>query len=384
MLAFVAALLHGAASRLNSSELAPRLLPFQPLAPAGRPPQLWQRQSANVSYDFDPNLLMHIDWKDRSDLGPSVRAINIAGIALVAVVVILRIWLLITDLVNTWNVPGSVVIILAKASMVVKIFFVLGVFFSASCAFTKLSIICSFLRIFPLNTSLRRTLYVIAAIVTGHAVSTILVTILECTPVHKAWEISLSPTPQGSSHCIDLTAFGHINAAINIATDFARVCLILLFMLGLCTCVFGICRFVVFWEADSNLMDWLYIAGNKVNASVTELCTGIICVSITALRPIVDKLLPSLLGTVLSRPSRGGAPPRAAAGKRPSRPPASENEGIISNKDEDGTELAEMSRRTTDEEMAVAVGSRPGSTPGYDPQPRAKRTTDRWYELDLD
>ncbi|KAL8384666.1 hypothetical protein RB599_006821 [Gaeumannomyces hyphopodioides] len=356
MLAFVAALLHGAASRLNSSELAPRLLPFQPLAPAGRPPQLWQRQSANVSYDFDPNLLMHIDWKDRSDLGPSVRAINIAGIALVAVVVILRIW----------------------------IFFVLGVFFSASCAFTKLSIICSFLRIFPLNTSLRRTLYVIAAIVTGHAVSTILVTILECTPVHKAWEISLSPTPQGSSHCIDLTAFGHINAAINIATDFARVCLILLFMLGLCTCVFGICRFVVFWEADSNLMDWLYIAGNKVNASVTELCTGIICVSITALRPIVDKLLPSLLGTVLSRPSRGGAPPRAAAGKRPSRPPASENEGIISNKDEDGTELAEMSRRTTDEEMAVAVGSRPGSTPGYDPQPRAKRTTDRWYELDLD
>ncbi|KAL8408130.1 hypothetical protein RB594_006798 [Gaeumannomyces avenae] len=367
MLAFTAVLLQGAAaSRLDAGEL-------------------WTRESSgNVGYGFDPALLMHIDWNDRSSLAPSVKAVNITAIALIAVIVGLRIWV-----------------------RIAIIHLIFTAFWTASAAFTKLSITCFCMRIFPHNTSLRRALYVIAAMVVAHSVATGLVLIFQCRPIHKAWELSLNSNPQSSGHCINLVVFGRATAAINILTDFAvclaptssfwriqisvcqRIGLIILFLLGLCSCVFSICRLVMLWQIERNLMDWAYDSGNIIDASVAELFTAIICVSIPALRPLVDKLSPSLFGRGSSRPGRVGSPPGAAgpaaANKRSSRPPASRHEdAIMPKKDEEGTELVGISRTRTDEEMAVVVGSRPASMPGSDPQPRAKRTTDGWYELDLE
>lgn len=183
---------------------------------------------------------------------------------------------------HIWNLPGTLNAVLAQASMVIKashipfslvlylaifavflmgktwrervkkqICFVFNVFWSATVAATKLSVLYSFLRIFPLNRSLRRTLYVIGAVVTGHTVATIFATIFECTPVSSTWEVTVSIPLKGSGRCIDMTAFVRASTAINIVTDFAvclapipsfwriqvsirqRIVLIILFLLGI-------------------------------------------------------------------------------------------------------------------------------------------------------
>lgn len=95
--------------------------------------------------------------------------------------------------------------------------FVAHIFYAVATAFTKLSIITSYLRIFP-DTGLRRLLFTTAGLVSGIGISSIFATIFQCWPVQAAWDYSIM-----DRHCFQFRDFLYANAAISIVTDFLLV-----------------------------------------------------------------------------------------------------------------------------------------------------------------
>lgn len=95
--------------------------------------------------------------------------------------------------------------------------YVAHIFYAAASAFTKLSIITSYLRIFP-DTSLRRVLYTTAVLVIGIGISAIFATIFQCWPLQAAWDFSIE-----DRKCFQFSTFLYANAAISTVTDFLLV-----------------------------------------------------------------------------------------------------------------------------------------------------------------
>lgn len=58
-------------------------------------------------------------------------------------------------------------------------------------AFTKLSIISSYLRVFP-HQSLRVTMFITMAITIGLMLASIPVTVFQCDPVRAAWDFTIT------------------------------------------------------------------------------------------------------------------------------------------------------------------------------------------------
>lgn len=58
-------------------------------------------------------------------------------------------------------------------------------------AFTKLSIISSYLRVFP-HQSLRITMFITMAITIGLMLASIPVTVFQCEPVRAAWDFTIT------------------------------------------------------------------------------------------------------------------------------------------------------------------------------------------------
>lgn len=96
--------------------------------------------------------------------------------------------------------------------------FVAHVFYASGTAFAKMSIITSYLRIFP-SEKLRRVLYVTAVVVVGLGIAAVFATMFQCKPIQAAWDFSIH-----RSQCYRFVDFLYANSAINIATDFV-ICL---------------------------------------------------------------------------------------------------------------------------------------------------------------
>jgi hypothetical protein len=92
--------------------------------------------------------------------------------------------------------------------------FVANVFYAVATMLTKLSIITSFLRIFP-QKELRRVLIGTAVVVVGQGISAIFACIFQCSPVSAAWDFSIQ-----NATCYNFKDFLYANSAINIVTDF--------------------------------------------------------------------------------------------------------------------------------------------------------------------
>ena len=194
--------------------------------------------------------LAKYDFSDKSTLAPTVWHVNITFIVLVGVVVSLRaftrahmtgrffvddvlaifaaLFIIVsasTSIVATryglgmhvWNLTPPVENIMENIKRCVQLMFVAHVFYAVATAFTKLSIITSYLRIFPHDT-LRRVLYVTAAVCTGIGISAVFATIFQCSPVQAAWDFTIE-----DSQCFPFVNFLYANAAISIATDFVLV-----------------------------------------------------------------------------------------------------------------------------------------------------------------
>lgn len=175
-------------------------------------------------------------------------------------------------------------------------------------ALTKLSIINSYLRVFP-HQSLRITMFITMAITIGLMLASIPVTIFQCNPVRSAWDFTIT-----NGRCYDFVGFLYASSAINTATDLIlctvpirflwslkiakkqKIVVSFLFFVGGLACVASVVRLAFLYQLRSPI-DVLYNIVTCLLLTVTECTVGVVCVSLPPLRPMFAKCLPSLFNS---------------------------------------------------------------------------------------
>lgn len=97
-------------------------------------------------------------------------------------------------------------------------FWAIQILYKLTINMTKVSILCLYLRIFP-NKQFRKAALMVMFFVVGYAVSSIVATIFQCSPISKTFH------PQTPGKCLNLTAFWYANAVANILGDCAILAL---------------------------------------------------------------------------------------------------------------------------------------------------------------
>ncbi|KAK3935586.1 hypothetical protein QBC46DRAFT_46352 [Diplogelasinospora grovesii] len=309
--------------------------------------KLFQR---DLNIFFSPEQVAQIDWNYHSTLAPAIWRVNLTFIVLVGVVVSLRIFtrayitrhFFVDDVLivfaaiftlvssstalaatryglgqHVWNLPMPVENMLDELKHCVQLMFVANVFYAAATAFTKVSIITSYLRIFP-HELLRRILYATSAVVVGLGISAIFATIFQCKLVEAAWDFAIV-----GGQCYAFIDFLYANSAINIATDFVlclaplpyfwglslpvkqRLSICLLFGIGFIASIASIIRIATLHEVQG--IDVTHYLVSPLDWTVIECSLGIICVSIPPMRPLFAKLAPGLVSQYLSRHTAANA-----------------------------------------------------------------------------
>ena len=113
---------------------------------------------------------------------------------------------------HVWNLDFAN--IMAELKVCIQLMFVANIFYSAAIAFTKLSIIASYMNIFAPRGLLRIVLQATAFVTIGLVVASIPATIFECIPVDGAWSLTNS-----DAKCYTFVDFLYASTAINVATD---------------------------------------------------------------------------------------------------------------------------------------------------------------------
>ncbi|KAL1845105.1 hypothetical protein VTK73DRAFT_1122 [Phialemonium thermophilum] len=185
-----------------------------------------------------------------------------------------------------------------------RTFYVSIVMYNATLMSVKMTFLLQYYRVFTVR-KMRKVILVAMVIIGCWSLSQLLVAIFNCNPIPRFWDMSLKGT------CIPNLPFWYINAAGNIATDVAifvlpipvlgslqlrrpqKLLLIAIFSLGFFTCAISIIR--IQYLHLSNDASWDNI--NSSSWSVTEMSTAIICACLPTLRPLVSRVMPTLMGS---------------------------------------------------------------------------------------
>ncbi|KAK4041454.1 hypothetical protein C8A01DRAFT_14814 [Parachaetomium inaequale] len=188
-----------------------------------------------------------------------------------------------------------------------RAFYVSIVLYNASLTATKLTFLLQYHRILGTGT-MRKAIAIAFVVVALWSVSQLLVTIFNCTPIHKFWD------PETPGTCIPSLPFWYFNAAGNITTDVIifvlplpalcrlnlrkgqKLGLIGVFCLGFFTCAISVIRIQYLKLSDD--VTWDNVAASCW--SIGEVCSGITCACLPTLRPFIICLLPGMMS------SRGG------------------------------------------------------------------------------
>ena len=165
----------------------------------------------------------------------------------------------------------------------------------------KISIVTSYLRVFP-TTVFKRIMYALSAGIVAVWICSILVTIFQCHPVQGAWDFTLP------RDCLPIVKFYYFTTAFSIFTDFLlctlplpvfwrlrlparqKYIMSLLFGVGLFATVASALRISVLKNVNS--LDVTMGSVSTMKWSVVEVGTGIVCACIPCLKPIFKNLLP--------------------------------------------------------------------------------------------
>lgn len=179
----------------------------------------------------------------------------------------------------------------------------------------KISIVVSYIRVFPTPT-FRRIMYALSAAILSVWLCSILVTIFQCKPVEGAWDFTLP------RNCLPIDRFYYFSTAFSIFTDFL-LCILplpvfwrlnlprrqkyvvsLLFAIGLFATVASALRISVLEGVES--LDVTQGSVPTMKWSVVEVGTGIICACIPCFKPLFKNWLPD-------KTSHNGSSGRASA-----------------------------------------------------------------------
>ncbi|KAJ5772747.1 hypothetical protein N7457_007643 [Penicillium paradoxum] len=197
--------------------------------------------------------------------------------------------------------------------MIAKLLVVFECFYVTTIAVTKASILLMYSRIFP-TREIKIACIVLGSLSVAWAIAIILVSIFQCTPIARAWDVSIP------GHCIDLKGSFIGNAVPNVVTDILMLCLpvrvvwrlhaslthrlsvIAIFMLGSFVIFTSVYRFSTLF--DFNVADIAWTLGKSCTWCVVEVSTGIICACMPTLRPLfmmISSKFSSRSGTQKSR-----------------------------------------------------------------------------------
>ncbi|KAK3393540.1 hypothetical protein B0H63DRAFT_505413 [Podospora didyma] len=189
-----------------------------------------------------------------------------------------------------------------------RTFYISIVLYNAALTATKIAFLLQYYRIFG-TPYMRRVILIALALVAMWSISQLLVVIFSCTPIEKFW---LGDSVPGT--CIPNLPFWYINAAGNIATDVVvfvlplpalsrlnlrmtqKLMLLGIFSLGFFTCAISVLRIQYLRLSDD--VTWDNVESSCW--SVGELCSGITCLCLPTLRPLLAKIIPSMGSTAKS------------------------------------------------------------------------------------
>ncbi|OCT44074.1 integral membrane protein [Cladophialophora carrionii] len=217
---------------------------------------------------------------------------------------------------NTKNViqASPVAVRLRVSANVQQTLWICQIMYATALMLVKISIVTSYLRVFP-TTLFRRVMYALSASIIAVWICSILVTIFQCKPVRSAWDFTLA------RDCLNIVSFFYFTTAFSIFTDFL-LCILplpvffrlnlpsrqkyivsLLFAIGLFATVASALRISVLKSVNS--LDVTMGSVSTMKWSVVEVGTGIICACIPTLKPLFKNFLPDKSSANRSRERSG-------------------------------------------------------------------------------
>ncbi|KAJ6022078.1 hypothetical protein N7540_007582, partial [Penicillium herquei] len=189
-----------------------------------------------------------------------------------------------------------------------KAFWLTIPFYNAAVLCAKASILMQYFRVFPTHR-MRVVCWIMITILGIYGTWAVISAFLNCIPVAKFWDDSIS------GFCLSQPGLWFSNASMHIATDLViliipipaliaidiprrqKAALITLFALGGFVCITSIIRLVSLKKiADST--DPTYDNVGAASWSAIECNTGIICACLPTLKPLISKLVPGLLSSL--------------------------------------------------------------------------------------
>ncbi|KAK2006843.1 CFEM domain-containing protein [Colletotrichum eremochloae] len=196
-------------------------------------------------------------------------------------------------------------------------FYIMAWLYFLQAALVKLAIIFFYMRIFPAR-NVQRILWGTAIFIIIWGLVFVLTAIFQCKPIHYFWT-KWDGLHEGS--CASANAVSWSNASISIALDLwmlavplwelrslklhwkKKVGVVLMFVVGTFMTVVSIIRLqslVNFAKGHNATMDFLDVSV----WSTIEICVGIMCACLPAMRMILVKIFPSMSGSTLRSKGR--------------------------------------------------------------------------------
>ena len=213
---------------------------------------------------------------------------------------------------NIWDI--SLATIIEDVQLCIQQLFVCQCLHALSLTLVKLSIISTYWRVFPSKT-MRRTLLVLATLITAVAISTLFGTIFQCTPIAGAWNFNLQ------RKCYRVEYVLYYSTAFSAFSDILVCLLPLPFFWKLSiphkekvivSCLFGLGLFAA---AASIFRITTLSRLRNINAtraaiptldwSIAEVLVGIVCACLPCLKPLLNKLVPGEFFTISLRRRTG-------------------------------------------------------------------------------
>jgi hypothetical protein len=114
---------------------------------------------------------------------------------------------------HLWNLDSNILELPYDVGRVIKTLYGCYLAYSSAITFTKLSIMATYVRVFP-SKIIRYPVYGTGVVVVVFWISSIFAIIFTCVPVQAAWDFTIR-----DDRCIQILDYFYVSAAFNIATD---------------------------------------------------------------------------------------------------------------------------------------------------------------------
>ncbi|USW52750.1 Putative extracellular membrane protein, CFEM [Septoria linicola] len=204
---------------------------------------------------------------------------------------------------DVWTLP------FANITRIQKIYYWCEEFYLAALPTVKISLLLTYLRIFP-SQRFRYACYFVIGLNICYAIAFVLVSVFQCLPVHCAWN---NWSGEHDCKCSNINAQGWTSAAFNVLLDFITLGLplpqlwamklnkrkkfwvMLMFGMGFFVTIVSILRLQVLIEfGDSRNLTWHYVAVGYW--STTELHASVITASMPSIRHLLRRYMPYVMG----------------------------------------------------------------------------------------